>query len=165
MPGGSVGSIINVTSKFATTQPHYFLIAVVIIILIIIYSQRMFNITWPQYSVIVTTFVLALMSIIILATFLHVLKIHDSAGYVESFSNIFNSVGGRNFIAILSLVLFILFICESPEYGNNNPYATLDKITFGNNNWISNRTVGIITIFSFTIMTAYTVMTTTRSAT
>jgi len=164
MPGG-INSIVNATSEFAITQPHYFLIAMVLIIFIILYSQRVLDIKAKQYLIFVTIFIIMLMSVIILATFLHVLQIHDSNGYIESFSNIFNSAGGRNFLAILSLVLFVIFICEAPEYGNNNPYKTLDKITFGNNNYISNRTVGILTIIFFTILTAYAVMTTTNEST
>lgn len=164
MPGGIVNSIVNATSAFAITKPHYFLIVIAIIILIILYSKRALNITADQYTIFVTAFIIMLMSIIILATFLHALQIHDSKGYVESFNNIFNSAGGRNFLAIMSLVLFILFICEAPEYGNNHPYPMLDTITFGNNNYISNRTVGILTIWAFTILTAYTVMTTTNES-
>ena len=162
MPGGVVNNIANATSKFATTRPHYFLIGMVILIMIILYSERMFGIKWEQYSIFVTVFVLMLMGVVILATFLHVLQIHDSNGYIEAFSNIFNSSGGRNFLAILSLILFVVFICEVPEYGNANPYPLLDKITFGNNKLISNRTVGILTIFIFTILTGYTVMSTTK---
>ena len=164
MPGGIVNSIVNATSKFAITQPHYFLIVMVLIIIIILYSKRTLNITMKQYPIFLTIFVIMLMSIVILATFLHVLQIHDSSGYIESFSNIFNSSGGRNFLAILSLVLFIIFIFEIPLYGNNNPYASLDKITLGNNSFISNRTVGILYIFFFTTMTAYTVMITTNES-
>lgn len=162
MPAGIVNSFVNATSQFAMTKPHYFLIGIVGIIIIILYSQRVLKITADNYIVIITLLILILMSIIILATVLHVLQIRDSNNHIASFSNIFNSVGGRNFLAILSLVMFVVFICEAPEYGNNNPYPILDKITLGNNNIISNRTVGIALIFIFTVLTAYAVMMTSN---
>ncbi len=162
MPAGTVYNILNMTSKFATNKPHYFLIGIVLAMILIIYSRRLFQIKWKYYPMLVTSFALILMSVIILSTFLQVLQIKDPYGYIDSFNSVFNSPGGRNFFAIILLLLFVIYLYELPQYDNNNPNVVLDKIMRGKNNYISNRTVGIVLIFLFGIFTAYTVMLTTN---
>lgn len=61
------------------------------------------------------------------------------------------------------LVLFIVYMCEYPEYGNSDPYSKLEIL--GNYNFLSNRTVGIIFIFTVTLFTAYMIMITTNEKT
>ena len=63
---------------------------------------------------------------------------------------------------IVVWVLALLAVYELTEYDNNKPHYFLDKIMFGHNNYISNRTGGILIIFTFTLLVAYTVMTTTK---
>jgi hypothetical protein len=165
MAGGTIYNIANitdVTSKYARTKPHYYLIAVILLIFFIVYSQRIFGITRPDYSVFMTVCVIILISFIIIMTFLYVLEIRDPEGYIESFSNVFNSSGGRTFLAIILLVLFIIFVYETPTYGNNNPNETLNILTFGHNTYISNRTYGIILIVIFGTFTAYVATTMTN---
>jgi len=74
----------------------------------------------------------------------------------------FNSPGSRNFIAVVALLLFVMFIYEVPEYGTSDPYHSLDVVLMGHNGILSNRTAGIILIFVFGIFTAYTIYATTH---
>ena len=163
MPGGVVNSVLNATSKFAKNQSQYILIAIVLAMILIIYSKRLFQIKWEYFSIVVTSVMLLLMSLIIISTFLHVLQISDSYGYIDSFNHVFNSPSSVNFFAIIMLLLFVIYLYELPQYDNNNRHAILDTVTLGHNSYISNRTMGIGLIFGFAIFTAYTVMLTTRS--
>lgn len=162
MPGGTVYNILNITSKFAINRPQYILIGIILAIIFIIYCRRLFQIKQKYFPIGMVSLALVLISVVILSTFLHVLHVKDSYGYIESFSFVFNSSGGVNFFAIILLLFFIIYIYEFPKYDNNNPNGLLDKIMLGHNNYISNRTSGIMMIFVFGIFTAYTVMLTTN---
>jgi hypothetical protein len=152
MPGAMIINLSNMTSKYATTKPHYTLIALVFLIIFLIFAERFINLN-NLVSVIV---LLLIFSIIIGFIFL------DAHGQYEEINKIFNSSGGKNFVALFLLVFFIIFIYEYGVYGNNDRYALLDKLTFGHNKYVSNRFVGITAIFLFATVTAYTIYTTTR---
>lgn len=161
MPG-IINSLVNLISNYAIIKPHYFLVGMVLIIFFLMFYEQIFNIDPYKHITLITSIIIGLISIIILSTILHVLNVHDSGGYIDSLNNVFNSAGGRNFLAIFSLVLFVMYIYEFPETTNNNPENLLNKITFGHNNILSNKTASLITILFFTILTAYTVMETTN---
>jgi hypothetical protein len=147
----------------ARSKPQRILIFIVIAVVFLLYSQRLFNITNQYYSTGVAVLIIAIASIIMLSTFLHILNITDNAN-VSNFNNVFNSPGSRSFFAIIVLVLFIMFLYEVPIYSNNDPHLASDKLMFGHNSIFSNRTVGMILLFTFTIVTGYTVYSTTREA-
>jgi hypothetical protein len=162
MDSNTIHNITNVSSKYAKTKPQYYLVFVIVLIFFIVYSQRLFSIQRPDYSVFMTTCVIIIISFIIISTFLAILEVKDPNGYIESFSSIFNSSGSRTFLAIILLVLFIIFVYETPKYGNNDPNETLNLLMLGHNTYVSNREMGIILILFFGILTAYTAMTITE---
>jgi hypothetical protein len=131
-------------------------------IFLILFSQRMLGIETSYYSIPITLFFILMLTVIITSTILDVLKIEDSAGHIDRFNNIFNSPGSRNFLAIISFLLFVIFVYEVPEYNNSQPHHLIDKIFFGHNNFISNRLVGILLVVIFGLFTGYTVYVTTR---
>lgn len=157
-----MGTVLtNFASEQATSKPQYVLILITIVIITLIYSQRLFNINNPHYNTLISCFLMAIMSIIILSTFLNVLKITDSQ-HVNNFNEIFNSPGSRNYFAVFVLLLFIMFVYELPVYDNNNPHVLIDKLTFGHNKFISNKLLGLLLIISFCITTGYVIHSTTR---
>jgi len=160
MPGGTVDGALNITSKFAAKQSHYILIAIVLAMIFVVYTKRLFKIEWKYFPIVITVIVLLLMSLIILSTICHFMKISNP--YVDNFNSVFNSSGSRNFFAVILLLFFVIYIYELPQFDNNAQQHILDQVTCGNNNFISNRTMGIILIFGFGIFTAYTIMLTTR---
>lgn len=156
-----VTGLSNYASEQARTKPQRILILIVAAIIFLLYSQRLFNITNQYYSTGVAIFIIAIVSIIMLSTFLNILNITDNE-YVKNFNSIFNSPGSRSFFAVLILVLFIMFLYELPIYDNNDPNYMSDKLMFGYNKYFSNRTVGLLLMFSFTIVTGYIIHSTTR---
>lgn len=162
MPAGIIGNIANMKSSAAVTQPHYTLFLIVIFIFFILFSQRMFGIESSYYNIPVTLFFILMLAVIIASTLLQVLKIEDSDGHIKRFNNIFNSPGSRNFLAIISFLLFVIFVYEIPEYDNSQPHHITDKIFMGHNNFLSNRMVGALLIIIFGLFTGYSIYVTTR---
>lgn len=162
MPAGIIGSIANIESTSAITKPHYTLFILVILIFLILFSQRMLGLDTGYYHIPVTLFFLLMISIIITSTILQTLKIDDSTGHIKTFNNIFNSPSSRNFLAIITFLFFVMFVYEIPEYDNSQPHPLVDKILFGHNNFLANRTVGVFLIIIFGLFTGYTVYVTTR---
>jgi hypothetical protein len=162
MSAGMINDIALLTSKEAVTKPHYTLIIIVVIMFAMIFMQRMFNMYTYKYSVITTCFMIFVISLFIISTILDNLNIKDTGGHIERFNKIFNSAGSRNFLIVISLLMYVIFIYETPTYDSNLPHHLLDKALLGHNAYISNRMVGIWLIVFFGLMTAYTVYVTTR---
>jgi len=51
-----------------------------------------------------------------------------------------------------------------PVYDNNDPHAITNKLMFGYNGILSNRTFGLIIIFGVCISTGYMIYSTTRES-
>lgn len=153
--------ISNFASDQAKSKPQLILIFIIIVVLLILYSQRLLGITNNYYTTIVTCLMIIVISIIILSTFLNVLQISDNQ-HIQNFGNVFNSPGSKNFFAVFLLLLSVIFIYELPVYDNNNPHTITDKVLFGHNGILSNRTFGLLLIFSFCISTGYMIHSTTR---
>lgn len=162
MPIGMINNITQLMSKEAITKPYYTLIAIIILMFIMIFTQRIFNMNKYNYSIITTCVMILIVSLFIISTILNTLHINDTNYHIERYNNIFNSSGSRNFLVVISLIFSIIFIYETPQYGNNLPHKIVDDVTFGNNKYISNRMVGIWLIVFFGLVTGYTVFVTTR---
>jgi len=162
MSAGMVNNIVQLASNEAVTKPYYTLIIIIVLMFAMIFLQRMLNMYTYNYSIITTCFMIFVISLFIISTILNSLKIDDTSGHIERFNNIFNSSGSRNFLIVISLLMYVIFIYETPTYDSNLPHHLLDKVTLGHNSYISNRMVGILLIVIFGLMTAYTVFVTTR---
>lgn len=158
-----ITSISNYVSDQASSKPQMILIFIVITIIFLLYSQRLFGITDNYYNTIMACFIIVIMCSIILTTFLNILRITNNE-YILKFSDIFNSPGSKNFFAVFLLLLFVMFVYELPLYDNNNTHAITNKLMFGHNGVLSNRTFGIMLIFGFCISTAYMIYKTTRES-
>ena len=156
-----VTALSNFASEQARSKPQRILILIIIAIVFILYSQRLFGIVNTYYSTIVACFIITVVSVIMASTFLSILNVTDNE-HVVNFNNIFNSTGSKNFFAIVVLVLFVMFLYELPVYDNNDPNAASDKLMFGYNKFFSNRTIGLLLMFAFTITTGYIIHSTTR---
>lgn len=162
MSAGMINDIVQLTSNEAVTKPYYTLIIIVTLMFAMIFIQRMFNMYTYNYTVITTCFMIFVISLFIISTILNTLKINDAGGHIKRFNNIFNSSGSRNFLIVISLLMYVIFVYETPTYDSNLPHHLLDKALFGHNAYISNRMVGIWLIIFFGLMTAYTIYVTTR---
>lgn len=166
MPGASVYNILNVISKYAKTKPQYFLILFTICLTLVIFLKKIIMIDKKKYFMIALPVIIALGSLMILSTFFYALGIQDNMGYISSLNSVFNSQGSRNFIAIILLILFIIFVYEFPIYGDDQPHLLFKKITdqLGLDPIITNKTAGIIIILFFGLFTAYGIMITTNQS-
>ncbi|ARF10311.1 hypothetical protein Hokovirus_1_190 [Hokovirus HKV1] len=142
----SLGNIIN-TKKI---KPYYILIIIFMVIIIIIFSGRIFNIK-NKYYYIFELFVLLLISSIIILSIIIKNIDYGTNIYLDAFSDTFNTRGSRNFFAIVSLILFIMYIYEVPLYNNNDRSSIFNAITLNNNNYVSNKSVGLFWIIIFTL--------------
>jgi hypothetical protein len=162
MPAGLANNLSNLQNSVAENQ-YIVIILVFLVIFFLIYLRRMFN-TDPDYTLLsVSICLVVILAIIIASTFTDVLKEgHKQRPSTDTFAYLFNSPGAKNFIGIMALVLFVIFVYEVPEYDNNKPHDITDKITFGNNGLLSNRSVGVILVFIFALFGGYTIYSTTR---
>ena len=140
---------------------NYILILVFIVLVFIMFSQRIFNIQSQHYILVASLITTITMAFIICSIISTDTKIANNQ-YLQFINSIFDNPGSRNFLSIVSLILFVIFVYELVEYDNNDPQYIIDKITFGNNKYISNRTMGILLILIFSLFVSYTVMTTTK---
>jgi hypothetical protein len=154
-------ALISLWSKASRTHPSYMLILTFLLLLFAMFSQRIFGITSQYYIIFATVIILSVMILITLSIFSSEPKLIEN-NFLESINTIFDSPSSRNFLSVVALVLFIILVYELVEYDNNDPHYVLDKIMFGKNKYISNRTSGILLIFFFSLLTSYTIMTTTR---
>lgn len=162
MSAGMVNNIALLASNEAVTKPYYTLIIIVILMFAMIFIQRMFNMYTYKYSIMTTCFMIFAVSLFIISTILSTLKIDDAGGHIQRFNNIFNSTGSRSFLIVISLMMYVIFVYETPTYDSNLPHHLLDTVLLGHNKYISNRMVGIFLIVLFGLITAYTVYVTTR---
>ncbi len=162
MPAGVINNLDTI-EKSSYLRNKYVLIIFCLIMFFILFSKRIFNIQDPNFIIYVTAIVIGLFIVIILSTFLDVAG-YSSYNYLGKFNKLFNSPASRNFLAIITLVFFVIFVYEAPNYGNNNQHHLIDVLTFHNNKYISNRTAGMLLIMSFTILTAYTIYLTTKDS-
>jgi len=156
-----VTSLSNYAGEQAQSKPQRILILIMLVVIFVLYSQRLFGIENTYYTTFVACFMVAVISIVILSTFLSVLAMTDNQ-HVKNFNNIFNSPGSKNFFAVIVLLLFVMFVYELPMYDSRQPHSILDRIMFGYNRYFSNKTIGLVLIFGFAITTAYFIHSTTR---
>lgn len=157
-------AILSLISSESTSLKlqNYILILIFILLVFMIFSQRIFNIN-SQYYILIATLVITLtMSFIIFSILSTDTKLVNNT-FLKFINSIFDNPSSRNFLSIVSLILFVILVYELTDYDNNKPHYLLDKIMFGHNNYISNRTGGIMIIFVFSLLIAYTVMTTTKN--
>jgi len=155
--------IVSLLSSESTALKlqNYILMLLFIVLIFVMFSQRIFNIQSQYYIIVSTLIITFLMSFIICSIISVDTKLVNNT-FLKFVSSIFDNPSSRNFLSIVSLILFVMLVYELTEYDNNKPHYFLDKIMFGHNNYISNRTGGILIIFTFTLLVAYTVMTTTK---
>lgn len=156
-------ALSNFASDQAISKPQNILLLIVMLIFIMLYSQRLFDIRYKYYNVIVACMLIVVISIVILSTFVNILKIGKNREMMI-LNHVFNSPGSDNFFSVLLLVLYIIYIYELPYYDTDNPSAIVNKLTLGHNKYISNRLVGILFIFGFSISTGYMIYATTRES-
>jgi hypothetical protein len=156
-------AIVSLMSSESTAlkMQNYILMFIFFALIFLMFSQRIFNIQSQYYILIVTLIITLLMSFIICSIISVDTKLVNNT-YLNFINSIFDNPSSRNFLSIVSLILFVILVYELTEYDNNKPHYFLDKLMFGHNNYISNRTGGIMTIFVFTLLISYTVMTTTK---
>jgi hypothetical protein len=176
MAGSFVYNISNLFSKYAKTKPHYYLLAMMILIIFAIFFKRISECDTSSedlcqskcsietYFSVSTSIILVIAIAFLISTFLYAYKITDTGGYIEGLTNIFNSQGGKNFITIMMLLLFVIYIYEFPMYGSTLPHELSKKITdqINKDPIISNKLMGIFMIFGFGIFTAYSIMITSN---
>jgi len=161
MPAGAINALDNITSEKVRPKPYLILILLVFAIFLVLYSQRILNITNGYYNLFVTSIILFLISVVLISTIIHNFKFTRNE-YLEYLSDTFNSTPSRNFLILFSFLLFIMFVYETEQYNNNEPYTLLDTITFGHNNYVSNRFYGLMLIIIFGTYTAYSIYVTTN---
>lgn len=149
MPGGIVNNLDNLFSSHVINRPYITLFFVVFLIILLIFGDRLLGFSYA-YSVYI---LIGLFSIIIATTIFQ----HN-----VSLTDLFHSTSSRNFMSVMLLIFFIMFVYEDPEYSNNELNKMANILTFGNNKHITNRMVGIGVIITFSLVTAYTIYLTTR---
>jgi hypothetical protein len=154
-------TLISLWSKTATTKPSYILIVIFCLLIFGIFSQRIFNIESPYYILIATMIVLFVMIFIILSIFASAPKLSDN-NLLESLNDVFDNPSSRNFLSVIALILFVMLVYELEYYDNDRPHGYTNLILFGHNNYISNRSWGLMLILIFSLITSYTVMLTTK---
>jgi hypothetical protein len=154
-------ALVSLWSKAARTEPSYILIMIFCALMFAIFSQRLFGIKSQYYILLATGLILFLMIFVMTSIFASDPKLIDNY-FFDSINDIFDNAGSRNFLSVVTLILFIMLVYELVEYDNNDPQYFLDKITFGKNNYISNRTSGLIVMLGFSAIVSYTIMRTTR---
>jgi hypothetical protein len=156
MPG-SIGNLDTLYfSKIRKTR--YIMLFIAMILFTLIFSQRIFNIQSDEYIIYVTSLILMVFATIIASGYFT----NNTNSYLSTYNNIFNSPKSRNYLSVIALVLFIIFIYEIPEYDNNEPNYFVNLFTFNNNKYISNRFMGMSLIIIFTIYAAHTIYLTTK---
>lgn len=154
-------ALVSLWSKAARTEPNYILIIIFCLLVCAIFSERVFGIKSQYYIIFPTILILMVMAFITLSIFSSDPKLIDNH-FFGTINNIFDNPSSRNFLSVVALILFVIFVYEIAEYDNNNPHHIIDKIMFGKNNYISNRTGGLVMILMFSLLTSYTIMKTTR---
>lgn len=154
-------ALISLWSKTATTQPSYILILIFCLLIFGIFSQRIFNIQSPYYILIATIIVLGVMLFVILSVFASAPMLSDN-NILISLNSVFDNPSSRNFLSVISLILFVMLVYELEYYDNDRPQGFLNKVLFGHNNYISNRSWGLMLILIVSLITSYTVMLTTK---
>lgn len=156
-------AISNFASEQAKSKPQIALIFITVATIFILFSERLFNVssTNRTYLIVMVCLITLIMSVVTASTFMHILNLTNNSR-VNSFSNVFNSPGSKNYFAVFLLLLYVMRIYELPIYDNNYPHSVTDKILFGHNTILSNRTLGVLVMFGFCISTAYMIYSTTR---
>lgn len=156
----AIVSLVSLESGSLNIQ-DYILILIFLALIFTIFSQRIFYVESPYYIICATLVIIFIMSFVIFSILAVDTKLENNGFFIFS-DSIFNNPSSRNFLSIMSLILFIMLVYELVEYDNNNPHYMLDRLMFGHNNYISNRFGGVALIFVFSLFIAYTVMTTTK---
>lgn len=141
---------------------HYILIIIFYLLILAIFSKRIFGIKNEYYILWPTIIILFLLTIVITSLFLTETKLMNN-GVINEINSIFDNPSSRNFLSVVNLVLFTILIYELVEYDNHDPQYTMDKITMGHNNYVSNRLWGIIIIFTTSTLIGATIMATTKN--
>lgn len=151
--GGAV--VIGVSLiKNVKTKPYYLILFMFLLIFFLIYSARIFDYE-SEIAHLATGCVLAflIMIMVTITIFVNLGFENDALKYAD---NIINTPACKNVIVLFSFLFFVIYLYEIADFDNNKPHALIDKISFGNNNLISNRSVGILYIIIFGLFTGYT---------
>jgi predicted neutral ceramidase superfamily lipid hydrolase len=138
-------ALISLWSNVATTKPNYILVLIFCLLIFGIFSQRIFNITSPYYILLATLIVLGVMLFIILSIFASNPQLTDNF-YLVSINSVFDNPSSRNFLSVVALILFVMLVYEMEYYDNDKPNMILNKLMGGHNNYISNRSWGLMLI-------------------
>ncbi len=156
-------AIVSLMSSESTALKiqNYVLMLIFFVLIFVMFSQRILNIQSEYYMIVATLIILLIMSFIICSIISIDTKLVNNT-FLQFINSIFDNPSSRNFLSIVSLILFVILIYELMENDNNKPHYFLDKLTFGHNNYISNRLGAIMIIFTYTLVVSYTIMTTTK---
>jgi len=158
--GISIG--LSSLQNSVTKRSDFIIILMFIVMFLLIYLKRMIGSDSDFILLAVTVCFVVIMAVVIGSTFTQVLKEgHRAHPRADTFAYIFNSPASKNFIAIMALILFIIFVYEIPEYENSKPHNVVDAMLFGNNSLISNRTMGVILLVMFSLFSGYVIYATT----
>jgi hypothetical protein len=150
---GFANNLSNIAGK--TRKPYYFMLFLFFLLFLIIYSERLFKIDNDIYHLVTTGIILIILIMIIISTILSKAEIGGQS--IQNFNRLFNDSTCRNIIALFSFLFFVIYLYEIANYDNNFPHEPTDNLLFGHNNFISNRTAGIMYIISFALFTGYTI--------
>lgn len=171
MPGGVINSLSNLVNK--TKQPHYFTLMMFAIIFLVIYSGRIFGFnnkdsnisslssSESKFHLITGSIIMVILVGIIIITIAN--PLNAGGKIIKNFDSILNSTSSKNIITLFSLIFFVIFVYEVAEFDNNNPHGITDKLLMGNNNFLSNRSAGILLIIVFSLFTGYTISVTSSN--
>ncbi|AYV79217.1 MAG: hypothetical protein Faunusvirus5_26 [Faunusvirus sp.] len=145
---------------FGIIQKHNIYLAIltigVLIIFTIIFAERIKNRhdehykLSPNFNLLMNIILLLIVMLpMILYTIMEAIGSHN--GFVELVSGLFGSKASKNFLVIISYLVFIFYIFECVDYQNNEPNAFLGRIG------ASNRTVGLIVLIGLSLFYAYSV--------
>lgn len=162
MPG-VINALENTTTERTHQKSFYWLIIIVLIVFVLIYSQRFLGITSGYYNFFVVISILIITTLVLMSTLAHNLELTNHKN-LEYLSYTFNSVSSRNFLLVFSYLLFVMYIYESLEYDNSESHHIVNTLAFGHNNYISNRTYGLLLILVFGLYVAYTIYITTEES-
>ncbi len=156
-------AIVSLMSSESTALKiqNYVLMLIFFVLVFVMFSQRILGIQSEYYMIIATLIITLIMSFIICSIISIDTKLVNNT-FLQFINSIFDNPSSRNFLSIVSLILFVILIYELTENDNNKPHYFMDKLMFGHNNYISNRLGGIMIIFTYTLVVSYTIMTTTK---
>jgi len=150
--GGS--KLVALLQKFKT-NPYYFTLFLFLLIFLLIYAERIFGFQEDIYHYAMSGLLIAVSLFIIVLTITYNFGVKNKT--INTLDSMINSSSSKNVIALFIFLFFVIYIYEIALYDNNYPYRPLDIITFGNNEYVSNRSMGIMLIIFMGLLTGYTI--------